>query len=386
MLFDDVQRSDNWPMRYGETRYDFLNRSASAYFGMVRDLLEEWLSHVPADDRTDLAARLRGDNPSHESAFWELYLHEGYRRSGWGLEIHPDVGQKTTHPDFLVTPPDSAPFFLEAIAVGKPPVDAGRERRLADLQRLIDEMHFDHFALWVDVNRVGTQAPKSGQMRKDLRGWVAGLDPAAVAAAGQVGFHGLPRHRWEFDGWDMEFRALPLKAERQGQARHAIGVIGPGEATVVDNVTPLKRVLEVKHGRYGVLEAPLVIAVMSNTDISTKAYEVDQALYGLSNRRPTDPTWRGEDVFTDGFWRTRTGWRRSHCPQVIVARGLSPWTVVRGAPAVWTTFEPGVAAPAQPEWLARGHAEGEPHEEPGSDTAVHFDLDPEAWLADPDFY
>lgn len=155
---------------------------------------------------------------------------------------------------------------------------------------------------------------------------------------------------------------------------------------MVDNVTPLKRVLEVKHGRYGVLEAPLVIAVMSNTDISTKAYEVDQALYGLSNRRPTDPTWRGEDVFTDGFWRTRTGWRRSHCPQVIVARGLSPWTVVRGAPAVWTTFEPGVAAPAQPEWLARGHAEGEPHEEPGSDTAVHFDLDPEAWLADPDFY
>jgi hypothetical protein len=184
----------------------------------------------------------------------------------------------------------------------------------------------------------------------------------------------------------MEFRALPLKSERQGQARHAIGVIGPGEAAVVDNVTPIQRVLEVKQGRYGVLEAPLVIAVMSNTEIPTKPYEVDQALYGLSNRRPVNETWEPEDIFNNGFWRTKTGWRRGHCPQVIVARGLSPWTAVRGAPAVWNTYEPGVAAPAQPGWLSRGHAEGEPHEEPGSDTAIHFELDPKVWLGEPDFY
>ena len=52
-----------------------------------------------------------------------------------------------------MTPPTGAPFLLKVIAVGKPPSKAGQERRLADLQRQVDELHFDHFVLWVDVNR-----------------------------------------------------------------------------------------------------------------------------------------------------------------------------------------------------------------------------------------
>lgn len=65
-------------------------------------------------------------------------------------------------------------------------------------------------------------------------------------------------------------------------------MMGPGEATIVDNLTGLTRVLDSKRGKYGPLDAPLVVAVQSNTDIPTHDYEVEQALFGVSSRRPRE--------------------------------------------------------------------------------------------------
>jgi hypothetical protein len=80
VLFDATARSDATPARHDEERFAFLNRSASRYFGYVRELMEEWFSHVPAEAQADLRGALRADDRQSESAFWELYLHEAYLR------------------------------------------------------------------------------------------------------------------------------------------------------------------------------------------------------------------------------------------------------------------------------------------------------------------
>jgi hypothetical protein len=71
-LFDTIDRTDATPLRPGESRFEFLNRSASIFVRPIRELLQESLDHVPADARRDLVGALQGDNRQHESAFWEL--------------------------------------------------------------------------------------------------------------------------------------------------------------------------------------------------------------------------------------------------------------------------------------------------------------------------
>jgi hypothetical protein len=59
----------------------------------------------------------RKNDESFESGFWELYLHEGYRRSGYTITIHPDIPGASTHPDFLIEGHGSR-FYLEAVRAG----------------------------------------------------------------------------------------------------------------------------------------------------------------------------------------------------------------------------------------------------------------------------
>jgi hypothetical protein len=106
VIFDDAPRTSLKPAAANESMFAFLNRSATNVFSEVRRLLEEWLSHLPADHQADLIARLRSSaNDDFDSAFWELYRHEAFRRSGAAVDIHPEIPGSTKHPDFRVTFP-----------------------------------------------------------------------------------------------------------------------------------------------------------------------------------------------------------------------------------------------------------------------------------------
>jgi hypothetical protein len=134
-LFDDVQQTDGTPMQYAESRYEFLNRSATEYLRRARDVMEDWLSHVPAIHRQDLCQRLKAPGHTHEAAFWELYLYEGYLRAGWSVTIHPDVGG-SNHPDFLIEGPATS-FYLEAVSVGVARLQSSQDRRLEDVYEVL---------------------------------------------------------------------------------------------------------------------------------------------------------------------------------------------------------------------------------------------------------
>lgn len=136
-VFDDIVRTDAKVARHDEGRFEFLNRTASRYFGMCRDLVEEWFSHVPVDHQAGLRGNLRSDL-HHRSAFWELYLHEAYRRSGYTVEIHPDVPGRSTHPDFLLSRGGDR-FYLEAVTVGQSPAERAEEARLSRVHQLLAE-------------------------------------------------------------------------------------------------------------------------------------------------------------------------------------------------------------------------------------------------------
>jgi hypothetical protein len=102
-LFREGPRSDLTARSYNEPLYEFLNRSGEPLVADVRQLMTGWLCHVPVTHVTDLRRRLQSKAEAEfESAFWELYLHEAYQRSGYGLTVHPSVAGTSRHPDFLV--------------------------------------------------------------------------------------------------------------------------------------------------------------------------------------------------------------------------------------------------------------------------------------------
>ncbi len=111
--------------------------------------------------------------------------------------------------------------------------------------------------------------------------------------------------------------------------------------------------LDAKADRYGLLDAPLVVGVLSNTPFGTEDVDVERALFGaLIGCRPSPQPPQASQVLEPGHWCTGNGWRRSHVPQVITAHGLYPWAVTRTQPRLWTTPQAGVPAPGQPGWLA----------------------------------
>jgi hypothetical protein len=68
LLFEARKRVDKTPHRFGESYFDFLNRSGTLYFGAVRELIEDWLNEVEPQERASLEGRLRADNHDFQSA------------------------------------------------------------------------------------------------------------------------------------------------------------------------------------------------------------------------------------------------------------------------------------------------------------------------------
>lgn len=371
------------PAEANESRFAFLNRSATRYFGEVRRLLDEWLSHVPTEHQSELIARLRsGSTDKFESAFWELYLHETFTRSGASIDIHPNIAGSTKHPDFLVNFPDRS-FYLEAVRVGAPPSNLGEQKRLAEVEAVLDSLPAEKFTLHFNWDVIGPTSLGTRKLKTKLVEWVDGLDHEALVQQQELGIFSGPKLPWNIDGWELTFTALPVNPKpRIG----LVGIRGPGRARAVNNAKGMLRALDSKANKYGPLDLPLVIAVLSNTEYPTRSYETLEAVYGLSSLTPTRAAERPADVSRDGHWFTTQGWRRGHAPQLILASGLAPWSITRVRPQLWQTLEPGVVGPDQPDWLDRSDVSGpEPSILAGTPLHDLFGL-PADWLTgDPDF-
>ncbi|WP_229075029.1 hypothetical protein [Actinoplanes sp. DH11] len=353
-IFDDFIRKDHTPAKPNEAKYSFLNRSARPHFAEVRRLLTEWVSQYPTSERKSLIRSMQTlDDHAFESAFWELYLHEAYRRAGYRVTVHPNVPGSSKHPDFLLDK-DESRFYLEAVRANVASGSLAERRRLNDVHTVLEGLAADKFVIRFTYDSIGSRPLATTKLRSQLQQWLASLDPHAVAAeyTADPGHHALPRYPFEADGWRLEFTAVPLRPEAFGKGGRLVCMFGMGRAVGVDNVTPLTRAVDQKANRYGKLDAPLVVAVMANTEYPTRDYEIQQTLYGLSAACPRQASKHPSDLYQDGHWLTRKGWRRGHAPLVITACNLKPWSVAKVQPCLWSTLEAGVSIPLQPRWLA----------------------------------
>jgi hypothetical protein len=353
-VFDDFVRTDAKPARHGEGRFEFLNRSATKYFGAVRDLIDEWYGYVPAEHKAGIRGNLRADDHHSASAFWELYLHEAYRRSGADIEIHPQVPSRSARPDFRITLANAA-FYLEAVTVGRAPAEIAEDSRLDQVHRVLADMLIEDFSIELSTYGVGPRPLATKRLRGALRCWLDLLEAdqvvAAVEASEYAGFDSLPELTWNDDGWSLVFHALPLGEWARGTPRSALGLLRPGD-----------------------------------TEYPTRDYEVENTLYGVSSHRPIERAQGDGHLFEEGFWIGTNGWRNGDVPQVLAASDLYPWTITVTQPRCWYTLEPGVDLPTQPDWLAQMKVDAQAVPGDAAPIGTHFGLaDDWPGMRDPDF-
>jgi hypothetical protein len=321
-VFDDFERTHNGIKPEAESTFSFLNRSAGPAFARIRAEIERWFANYPASGQAELAARFPKE---FISPFFELLIHELFRRLGAAVELHPSVGSKGKRPDFRVRLPDVPSIIVEAtLSQDENQEDSTRRKRLALLFDAINTQVTSR-RFFIDVRDV-----KEGDRGKDpTRNVVSFLrrELASLEDSSGTGNKGLELPPFEEGGWQIRVVALP-KSGKCVEPTELIGLY-PMEFRWGTPKTSLLTGLKAKAKHYGKLEEPLLLVVNTIGRWGMTCEDQFQALFGT--RQEYVPAFTNElrvKQRHDGLWGGPANRKGTRVSGVLFAHAL-PWNVPR---------------------------------------------------------
>jgi hypothetical protein len=333
MLFDQVERTETRLKRERESTFAYLNSSARAPMTAAREVLEQWFDSYPESDKADLRPRFRSPiDAQHQSAFWELYLHELFSRLGFTLEPHPDIAGSPNHPDFLVKEGDVAKFYLEGIVAGLPSAkDVGAEARLAEVFDLVNKMKISEWFLHVEYRGSPETPPSVKELRKQLESWLASLDVKAIDATLKAEeWDSLPRFEWQHDGLTLSFTSSPKSPKAAANPESQPIGLKMGEAHFLETDKDVRQAVETKAKKYGALSLPLVVAVdvvsehCDDIDINNALFGTETIVVTTSRDGALDST--TERRLPDGVWFGNKGPRNGTVSAALIGNKIDTYT------------------------------------------------------------
>lgn len=355
---------DRSPRRAAEPEAEFYERIAGPYWDQVREVIDEWWSHLPRHVQPGLRSRLldRNSDMNVSAALWELYLHEMLLGSGCTVEVEQTLGSRGKNPDFLVTR-GGGQFIIEAVWTAER-LDEGTHGVLTPpLLDAIDSVPSPNFFLSVSVKETGPAAPSQKRLKGGLTRWLAELDPDQVMADRDQRDMPLPTHTWQEAGWRIEFRAMPRSRGRRGTSSRTIGVypavVGRSgvSALVLDAVKK-------KGKKYGELSLPFIVAVGHATPFHEDE-DIETSLYGRTVEYTRSGGASTVGRLPDGYWTSPRSRGHGRVSGVLVMDNPGPWNWAKKIPVLWHSPDPSsIKAPVLPTWaraqLIDGHIERRP--------------------------
>ncbi len=336
-LFDSFDRQEGRPKFESEPSFAFLNQTARPQFAAVRDLLESWFANYPEENRDDLRGRFCSKKEyNHQSAFFELFLHELLRRLGCMTVVHPSVPGASKRPDFLVVPPRGSDFHLEAAAVMKESnaLAAGKAMVSQVVDALNEVESPDFFVDFDSRGRLDT-APPIRELKSKLSEWLKSLDHDDVSRS--FGLHdskALPRFTYKHENWVVECRPRPKGPKMRGKPGVRTLGMRSGGGGWSQSSRHIRQVLASKVSGYGDLQTPYVIAI-NIMDPAVDRDEIMEALFGSEQLRGI---LRGEaPVGTQmtrargGLWVSAAGPTNTRVSAVLIGAPVLPWNIPRAS-------------------------------------------------------
>lgn len=338
LVFSERQRLDSSP-RSAESQYAFFDRVAGPVWDRIRQLIENWVADYSIDDQAEVIARLQSgkDDITFTAAYWELLLYQGLKRLGFEVTCHPELVGTTKRPDFLAVG-DHCSFYLEAKILGDDHVDLVRDQRRSKIYHELNaRVHSDEFFVQVQFDRESAQPIPIRRLADATQAWLNGLDPAKVRKeVAAVGPLGTAPFVWEDQrsGWAVAVVPIPKTSSRSGD--RIVGLTGLGDATYIDDRTPIRKALEEKAHRYGnEFDKPFVVGLgilrpfaddmdMMDSLFGDSIYIFDPLTnVGGPTRRP------------NGLWTGPEGPRCQRLSAVLVSGFVAPWLAAKTELRLW---------------------------------------------------
>lgn len=359
MLFEEKSRPYTGPKTYGETDFDFLDRSGRKEAENVRQFLNHWIERFPLEEQKELISRIQSrDSKAYESATFEMILYAILTNLGGSIEIHPDLDNGTEkHPDFLVSFGDGKQFYVEAVLASEhSETELAAERRKNVVLDSINRLESPNFFLGINAEGNPETPPSGKALRGELSAWLASLDPDTVAAVVEAhGVDSIPKMEWCHDGWEIEFQAIPIEPEKRANGQRVIGMLSGG-VRFINGWEPIRDALRSKGNRYGELSKPLVVAVNVEVFSLDKIDEM-QALFGQEEyvfRRESSeaqPTMRRA---ANGVWSGPQGAQYTRISGAWLFGGITPWSIATRKNTVY--FNPWAKLAVPEEMRRLNHA------------------------------
>lgn len=334
-LFDDIEREIDNGAEHGEGRFAYLNRSGRPAFSAIREKIDQLVLRYPEQHRPSLVARICGaDDVAHESAMFELLLHEALICSGAQVEaIEPPLPHTDRSPDFLVRSAGGDRLYLEAtLATGLSDKDRRAKRLLDAAIHAVNAVRTADF--WLEVTFRGTpsQPPRLRHLRTSIERWLEALDYDVIAALWKDDGRRDERPTLNLADAGLEIALKPIPKTDRRDIGRAIGVQG-GDVWSRTVGAALRQAIEGKSNRYGELDLPYVIAVNA-LDHNGEEHDVMAALIGQEvyrcHRGPDGIAHGAWDRDWNGVWITPDrGPRRQGVSGVLVFNELSTWAATK---------------------------------------------------------
>lgn len=340
MLFDNITRQDQSPRGHAEPLFTFLNRSSRQSSHEIRKLLEAWFLCYPPEHQSDLKARFRSDNDlTHQSAFFELYMHELLLKLGYEVDVHPEIEGVLTHPEFLVKRKGKGHFYLECTLAKGSHDDVATENVENRVYEALDRMDSPNFFIMINVAGFPKSSPPARKWRTYLEKKLSKLDPDKL---GEIlkkgGLEALPSWSTEFNGWRVTFRPIPKSPKKRGKP--GIRPIGIRFSAVEWSKTHIniKNSINEKATKYGNLDLPYIIAI-NVQDFCCDDLDVMDGLFG---NEITSVTINQNGLYEfapgrkpNGAWIGPQGPQNTRNSAALIFRNLSWGNVAKETAILW---------------------------------------------------
>lgn len=355
MLFDDFKRTssgrtrngtNDLPPESGEALFPFLNEAAGEPWQRVRDTLTDWLAHYPAEDQPALVARFRRtDRRGFLGAFWELYLHELFRRLDFQIELHPRVAATSHRPDFRLSRGTTV-TYVEAVTIYERPAYSIDDTRLAPLAEAVDRVSSPRYLVSLDVRQIASAALPLERLSRELMSWLDGLETETVARPARTSDRVF---RWQEHGWMLLFRPVPREAEATPTADECNLGSDSIHSNPAADARTIRNHLSGKSRVYGrQFGEPFLIALTSYRP-SYGPEALLQALFGPAWEHPAmmraGVIRRSRSASSNGLWLTNRGVQYQDVSAVLTAFDVMPWSIARSQP--WHVVNPWARHPLE---------------------------------------
>lgn len=278
-LFDQTSEVIEGPSNNNENSFNYYHKSNRKDIKIIRDILEDWFFEYPNSEKTELKIRFKKD---FDSAFFELFLFEMFRKLGYKITIHPRLINSTKRPDFLISKNGSQSYVEAKICYDKTETEMAFERRQNEFYDKLSKVRIKGFLLRIEeLNFITEKQPRVKELISKIENEVVNLDPIKITAnMEKYGFDGCPRIDFKNKDFNIIIQPMPLvESQKDKISENPIGMY-PFESFWGGGEESLRQSILKKANRYGKFEIPYLICLNALGKKTSGKIDIENVIWG----------------------------------------------------------------------------------------------------------